>query len=120
MWRRIDLVSFPSVVPYEAYKANAVRSLQSYKAMREMVIKPSLVKVKEAPPYTEDMEAPVLLNSLARATLNPKTGSYSFPTNLSTTVEADSANSKTVADILAGADSAAGVGVDQGTCTPPQ
>jgi len=99
---------------YEEYKArNAVRSLQSYKAMSEMMIRPSLVKIKEAPPYTEDMEGPVLLNSLARATLNPKTGSYSFPKKLSTEVEMDSANSKTIANILAGSDATAGVGVDQ-------
>jgi hypothetical protein len=85
--------------------------------MSEMMIRPSLVKIKEAPPYTDEMEAPVLLNSLARATFNAKTGSYSFPKKLSTKVELDSTNSKTVADILASSGSATGVGVDQGTCT---
>jgi hypothetical protein len=66
----------------------------------------------------KDMEGPVLLNSLARATLNPKTGSYSFPKKLSTEVEMDSANSKSIADILAGSDSTADVGVDQGAGAP--
>lgn len=80
-----------------------------------MMITNCLVKVKEAPPYTPELEVPVLMNSLARATLDPKTGSYSFPQKLVKEVKVDKANAKAVADIIAGASSAAGVGVDQGT-----
>lgn len=75
----------------------------------------SLVKIKEAPPYTPELEVPVLMNSMARATFDVKTGSYSFPKKLANEVEVDNANAKAVADILAGSGSAAGVGVDQGT-----
>jgi len=73
----------------------------------------SLVKIKEAPPYTPELEVPVLINSMARATLDVKTGSYSFPKKLVNEVELDKANAKAVADILAGSGSTAGVGVDQ-------
>ena len=75
----------------------------------------SLVKIKEAPPYTPELEVPVLMNSMARATLDVKTGSYSFPKKLVNDVTVDKANVKTIADIIAGTGSAVGVGVDQGT-----
>jgi fatty acid synthase subunit alpha, fungi type len=47
--------------------------------MSEMMITNSLVKIREAPPYTPELEVPVLLNSMVRATLDAKTGGYSFP-----------------------------------------
>lgn len=100
---------------YAAYRSrNIVRAQQAYKAMSEMMITNSLVKIKEAPPYTPELEVPVLMNSMARATFDVKTGSYSFPKNLRNEVEADKANAKAVADILTGSQSAVGVGVDQG------
>ena len=43
-----------------------------------MIIKNQPVKIKEHPPYLGDMEGKVLLNSIARATLDPETGEYSF------------------------------------------
>ncbi|KAF9485144.1 fatty acid synthetase alpha subunit [Pholiota conissans] len=102
---------------YEQYKQrNRVRGLQSYKAMSEMMIKNSLVKIKEHPPYLGDMEGKVLLNSMARATLDPKTGEYSFRGKLATEVPVDLANVKAVSDILAAnvaANVSLGVGVDQ-------
>ena len=81
--------------------------------MSEMMITNSLVKIKDAPPYTPELEVPVLMNSLARATLDPRTGSYSFPAKLVKEVTADTANAQAVADALACTGSAAGVGVDQ-------
>ncbi|KJA22978.1 hypothetical protein HYPSUDRAFT_201783 [Hypholoma sublateritium FD-334 SS-4] len=64
---------------YEEYKKrNRVRGLQSYKAMSEMMIRNLLVKIKEHPRYQGDMEGKVLLNSMARASFDPKTGEYSF------------------------------------------
>jgi len=49
---------------YEAYKErNCLRYLQSYKAMSEMMTDNSLVKIKDGPPYTPDIEGKVLLNS---------------------------------------------------------
>lgn len=100
---------------YEAYKQrHASRALQSYKSMSEMMIKNSLVKIKETPPYSPELEAPVLLNSLARASLDIKTGSYKYTAPLASTVPTDTANvaiSKSL-DAPAGV---VGVGVDQGT-----
>lgn len=99
---------------YEAYKVkNRVRSRLSYKAMSEMMISNSLVKVKDAPPYTKDLEGPVLLNSLARTTFDPKTGSYAFTSKLSTKPSFDVANVPAISEIIANS-STTGVGVDQG------
>ncbi|KNZ81816.1 Fatty acid synthase subunit alpha [Termitomyces sp. J132] len=106
---------------YEDYKKrNHVRSLESYKAMSEMMINNSLVKIKEHPPYLGDMEGKVLLNSLARATLDPKTGEYSFKGKLVSQVPLDTANVKAITNIVeAGglsdhvAETFVGVGVDQ-------
>ncbi len=70
---------------YEIYRQrNHVRALQSYKAMSDMMVKNSLVKVKGSrlkahPPYFGDMEGKVLLNSMAHASFNPKMVSIQFP-----------------------------------------
>ncbi|KAJ7285205.1 fatty acid synthase [Mycena rebaudengoi] len=102
---------------YEAYKQrHSIRALQSYKAMSEMMIKNSLVKIKEAPPYTPDLEAPVLLNSLARASLDPKTGSYTFKAGLPSQIPMDTTNVKPITASFVTPDATSGVigvGVDQ-------
>jgi fatty acid synthase subunit alpha, fungi type len=89
--------------------------------MSDMMIKNSLVKVKEHPPYLGDMEGKVLLNSMARATFDPKTSEYSFTGKLSTEVPADVSNVATVSNIVAAGgladpscESFSGIGVDQG------
>lgn len=103
---------------YAVYQArNRTRSLQAYKAMSEMMITNSLVKIKEAPPYPYELEQPVLMNPLARASLDPKTGSYSF-SKLQKEPTLDLANVKAVSEVLAGNASASGVGVDQGELLP--
>ena len=104
---------------YEEYKKrNRVRALQSYKAMSEMMIKNSLVKIKEHPPYQSDMEGKVLLNSMARASFDPKTGEYTFQSKLATSAPVDVANVKAVSEIFDAKafseTSPLGVGVDQG------
>ena len=87
---------------YESYKIrNRERALLSYKAMSEMMIKNQLVKIKEHPPYLGDMEGKVLLNSMARATLDTKTGEYSFRGKLPSKVPVDKANIKAVEEIFA-------------------
>ncbi|KAF9532470.1 fatty acid synthase [Crepidotus variabilis] len=103
---------------YEAYRQrNVLRSRQCYKAMSDMMIKNSLVKIKEHPPYLGDMEAKVLLNSLARATFDPKTNEYSFKGKLPSQAPVDFANAKTVSATFASSGlndgSVLGVGVDQ-------
>lgn len=102
---------------YEEYKVrNQTRALQSYKAMSDMMINNNLVKIKEHPPYSPDMERPVLLNSLSRAEYDNKTGEYSFK-KLTKEAPLDKANIKTLSSVIASdiwSDSPAGVGVDQG------
>ena len=85
------------------------------------MIKNSLVKVKDHPPYLGDMEGKVLLNSTARATLDPKTGAYSFTGKLATEVSLDTSNVKALAAIAVAGGiqessvaSPLGIGVDQG------
>jgi fatty acid synthase subunit alpha, fungi type len=93
--------------------------------MSDMMIKNSLVKVKEHPPYLGDMEGKVLLNSMARATFDPKTSEYSFTGKLSTAIPADVSNVTTVSNIVAAGgladpscESFSGIGVDQGRSRP--
>ncbi|KAI0342734.1 fatty acid synthase [Trametopsis cervina] len=98
---------------YETYKVkNQARYRQTYKAMSEMMINSSLVKVKDHAPYSKELEAPVLLNSLARAQYDPKTGSYSFPSKLASAATLDTANASTISEIFT-AEGTTGVGVDQ-------
>lgn len=85
------------------------------------MIKHTLVKIKEHPPYIGDMENKVLLNSMARATFDVKTGSYSFKGKLPNAVHVDTANVNAITDIVAAggigessAETFVGVGVDQG------
>ena len=98
---------------YEAYKKrNRLRYLQSYKAMSEMMTHNSLVKIKDAPPYTPDVEGKVLLNSLARATLSTKTGQYTF-TKLVTEQQYPLDQVQSISKFPSESSSVAGVGVDQ-------
>ncbi len=104
---------------YEQYKQrNRTRALQSYKAMSDMMIKNSLVKIKEHPPFTLENERQVLLNSMARVTYDSKTGEYSFKVKLPGEAPVDVANVKTLSVAMANTHSKAnnvvGVGVDQG------
>ena len=75
------------------------------------MVKNSLVKIKAHPPYNEELEAPVLLNPLARTSLD-KTGEYLFPAKLATKHAIDARNVEVLAKSLSPS-SAAGVGVDQ-------
>ena len=110
---------------YESYRERrTVRSRQTYKAMSEMMIKNNLVRVKERPPYSPELEDKVLMNSMARAVPEPKTGSYVFTPDYETKPVVDTSNAKTISDIAAQSAAASsefvGVGVDQGMlpCSP--
>ena len=87
--------------------------------MSDMMVKNSLVKVKDHPPYLGDMEGKVLLNSMARASFDPKNGEYSFKGKLVSEVTLDIANVKTVSSILSSSgfvdSELVGIGVDQGS-----
>jgi len=99
---------------YEKYKVkNLARARQTYKAMTEMMTTNSLVKVKDAPPYSKELEGPVLMNSLARTTWDPKTSSYAFTSKLPSRMVLDTANAEAVSEILSEKGPTSGVGVDQ-------
>ncbi|KAI5983403.1 hypothetical protein EDD15DRAFT_2390897 [Pisolithus albus] len=99
---------------YESYRVrNRSRAQEAYKVMTEMMTTNSLVRIKEGPPYSPELERAVLLNPMARATFDPKTRSYSYTTNLNKNIPFDTANAKTVADALASNPAVAGIGVDQ-------
>lgn len=83
--------------------------------MTSMMTTNSLVKIKDAPPYSSELEVPVLLNSLARASLDEKTGSYVFPAKLATTASLDVSNLEAAAKALSTGEGSVGVGVDHGT-----
>ena len=74
----------------------------------------ALVKIKEAPPYSIEIETPVLLNSLARASPDKKNGSYTFKVKQPTEVKLDIANVKAIEETLQHSGSTTGLGVDQG------
>ncbi len=98
---------------YNEYKkANGARALSAYKVMSEMMITNSLVKVKDHPPFIPELEAPVLLNPLARVTCD-KTGDLSFPPKLTAAPKSDLANLSIIKETLKKAGDIAGVGVDQ-------
>lgn len=109
---------------YEQYKErNRTRALQSYKAMSDMMVKNSLVKIKENPPFTPENEREVLMNSMARVTCDPKTGEYSFKGKLPREAPLDLSNLKLVSDVMTAPSAATnsniiGVGVDQGNNLP--
>ena len=80
------------------------------------MIKNTLVKIKEHPPYVGDKEGKVLLNSMASATFDPRTSKYSFQGKLAAQVPLDVSNAKAFSSIAAtNGRSAIGVGVDQGS-----
>jgi len=99
---------------YEDYKIrNQSRALASYKAMTQMMTANSLVKIQEHPPYTPDLEIPVLLNPLARVKPDPK-GGYHYEPSLPSKAPVDGNNLQTfLSTIQSSAASSAGVGVDQ-------
>ena len=100
---------------YQSYKIrHKERYLKSYKAMSEMMTTNALVKIKEAPPYSIEIETPVLLNSLARASPDKKNGIYTFKEKQPTEVKLDIANVKAIEETLQLSGSTTGLGVDQG------
>jgi fatty acid synthase subunit beta len=93
---------------------NRTRAMASYKAMSEMMTTNSLVKIKEHPPFTPELEADVLLNPLARTSLD-KSGEFSFPKKLDRSPKVAKENQDVLVNALKGVQGDfKGVGVDQG------
>lgn len=101
---------------YKKYhELNRERSLQSYKAMSEMMTLNSLVKIKEHPPFSAELEGAVLLNPLARVSKD-KEGELSYSVKQPSNVKSDAANLDIVNKLMASESGTVGVGVDQGSC----
>lgn len=81
--------------------------------MSQMMTNNSLVKIQEHPPYSAEMEGPVLLNPLARIEADGK-GGYHYSTKQPLERVFDSRNSQVFKTALSAGSSSAGVGVDQG------
>ncbi|KEP51168.1 fatty acid synthase alpha subunit [Rhizoctonia solani 123E] len=99
---------------YTSYiERNRIRAMASYKSMSEMMTTNSLVKIKEHPPFAPEIEGDVLLNPLARTTLD-KSGEFSFPKKLDRSPQVAKENQDVLVNALKGVQSdLKGVGVDQ-------
>lgn len=86
------------------------RELHTYSRMSSALVNNNLIQLKEAPPYSADLEKQVLLNPLARA--GPSKNSYAFQGKMPSTVPLDSANASTLKSLFAQTRDIAGVGVD--------
>jgi fatty acid synthase subunit alpha len=101
---------YASLEPHalEAYKGKrTLRELESYSRMSSALVSNNMVQIKDAPPYTAELEPKVLLNPLARA--GPSKNSYAFG-KLPSTVPLDTANAATLKSLFAQAGDVAGVG----------
>ncbi|KAG0241381.1 3-oxoacyl-[acyl-carrier-protein] synthase [Mortierella sp. GBA43] len=105
---------------YEAYKLKRqARQSKSYRYLHDSITGgPGLVQVKNAPPYTPELESPVYLNPSARAQYNAETKSWAFnpkalvPAREEVDVKMTRAILETSATESLGASSSRGVGVD--------
>ena len=82
--------------------------------MTSMMTTNTLVRIKDAPPYPKELEEPVLMNSMARTTLDQKSGTYSFPKKLSQKPDYDLSNVEAAVKSLGVAPGTIGIGVDHG------
>ncbi|QRV90063.1 fatty acid synthase subunit beta [Ceratobasidium sp. AG-Ba] len=103
-----------SVSQYTTYRErNRSRALASYKAMSEMMTTNALVKIKDHPPFAPEIEADVLLNPLARTSLD-KSGEYSFPKKLDRAPKVAKENRDLLESMLKNVEGGfKGIGVDQ-------
>lgn len=89
-------------------KRRRARELDSYSRMSSSLVNNNLVQIKDAPPYTAELEPKVLLNPLARA--GPSKNSYAFTGKLPASVPLNSANAATLKQLFAQTGDIAGVG----------
>ncbi|WVQ81977.1 hypothetical protein IAT38_004104 [Cryptococcus sp. DSM 104549] len=95
----------------EAYKVKrAQRELDTYSRMSSALVNNNLVDIKDAPPYSAELEGKVLLNPLARA--GPSKNSYAFTGKLPSVLPVDGANAKTLKTLFEQTGDVSGVGVD--------
>ena len=95
---------------YDQYRlANECRKDASYRKYNDMFVNRNLIILKEAPPYSAELEKDVLLNPLARASQDA-TGSYSFTKNMPSSKISDQAMA--AAKMAATVEGVHGVGTD--------
>lgn len=95
---------------YATYKSlNTSRKDAAYRKFNDLFVNRNLIILKEAPPYTPELERDVLLNPLARASKDGK-GSYSFTSKMPQAKVSSDALS--AAKLAASAANVHGVGTD--------
>jgi fatty acid synthase subunit alpha len=80
-------------------KKRRARELDSYSRMSSALVNNNLVQIKDAPPYSAELEPKVLLNPLARA--GPSKNSYAFTGKLPSVVPVNEANASTLKALFA-------------------
>ena len=97
---------------YNRYMAiRGQRQESSYKRYHESLTGGKLIQVKDAPPYTEEQTQTVYLDPLARATLDAKTGKYTFKSYTGPKIHRTAAGDAEKA-VLAEKSSQKGIGCD--------
>ncbi|WWC63190.1 uncharacterized protein I303_105790 [Kwoniella dejecticola CBS 10117] len=94
----------------EYKKRRSERELSSYSRMSQALVQNNLVQIKDAPPYSAELEGGVLLNPLARA--GPSKNSFAFQGKLPSAVPLNIKNAETLKALFAQANDVKGVGVD--------
>jgi fatty acid synthase subunit alpha len=84
------------------------RELRSYSRMSSSLMHNDLVQIKDAPPYSAELEKAVLLNPLARA--EPSNNSYAFRDNLPSPVTLNNGNTATLKALFAQSRGISGLG----------
>jgi fatty acid synthase subunit alpha len=94
---------------YDRYaQLRSERQLAAYSRMTSALVNNNLVQIKEAPPYTPELEKSVLLNPLARA--SAVKGSFAFTNKMPVAPQLNSGNTDVMKDIMSQAQGVHGVG----------
>lgn len=102
---------YASLQPHEVEvyaKRRRERELTTYSRLSSAMVLNNLVQIKEAPPYSAELETRVLLNPLARA--GPSKDSYAFQSKMPSTFPVETANAATLKALFAQTGDIAGVG----------
>ena len=103
-----------SLSQYKAYtKRREERHKKTFRYLHDMLIGArSLVQIKDAPPYSAELESQVYLNPMARATYDTITDRYSFVAEDIAKAEIEGLSDKLCVNKLVGNGAVKGVGVD--------
>lgn len=94
---------------YDRYtKLRSERQLAAYSRMTSALVHNNLVQIKEAPPYTPELEGSVLLNPLARA--SAVKDSFAFTSRMPSAPSLSAGNVDIMKDVLSQAQGVHGVG----------